>query len=144
MGDRRHHVRLAAARRDAPLWSFRAANWGFWLVTLGIAAMALVLAAQGLQQGFMLMAGTEWVHSINAIRPYWWIRSLTGIAMDVGVSLLVYTLMRHRSPRPAWRRPAHDEIDRLAGGRRRPFFVTLAMFVQGFLPAMIPESRSHR
>ncbi len=79
---------------DAPLWSFRAANWGFWLVTLGIAAMVLVLAAQGLQQGFMLMAGTEWVHSINAIRPYWWVRSLTGIAMDVGVSLLVYTLMK--------------------------------------------------
>jgi cytochrome c oxidase cbb3-type subunit 1 len=34
------------------------------------------------------------VHSINAIRPYWWVRSLTGIAMDVGVSLLVYTLMK--------------------------------------------------
>jgi cytochrome c oxidase cbb3-type subunit 1 len=79
---------------DAPLWSFRVANWGFWLMTLGIAAMALVLAAQGLQQGFMLMAGTEWVHTISAIRPYWWVRSLTGIAMDVGVSLLVYTLMK--------------------------------------------------
>ena len=38
------------------------------------------------------MAGTEWVHSINAIRPYWWVRSLTGIAMDVGVSLLVYAM----------------------------------------------------
>jgi cytochrome c oxidase cbb3-type subunit I len=79
---------------DAPLWSFRVGNWGFWLVTLGISVMALVLAAQGLQQGFMLMAGTEWVHAIDAIRPYWWVRSLTGIAMDVGVSLLVYTLMK--------------------------------------------------
>jgi cytochrome c oxidase cbb3-type subunit I len=79
---------------DAPLWSFRVGNWGFWLVTLGISAMGLVLAAQGLQQGFMLMAGTEWVHSVNAIRPYWWVRTLTGISMDVGMSLLVYTLMK--------------------------------------------------
>jgi cytochrome c oxidase cbb3-type subunit I len=79
---------------DAPLWSFRVGNWGFWLVTLGISAMGLVLTAQGLQQGFMLMAGTEWVHSVNAIRPYWWVRTLTGISMDVGMSLLVYTLMK--------------------------------------------------
>jgi cytochrome c oxidase cbb3-type subunit 1 len=79
---------------DAPLWSFRVGNWGFWLITLGISAMGLVLTAQGLQQGFMLMAGTEWVHSVNAIRPYWWVRTLTGISMDVGMSLVVYTLMK--------------------------------------------------
>ncbi|PYN73874.1 MAG: cytochrome oxidase [Candidatus Rokuibacteriota bacterium] len=79
---------------DAPLWSFRLGNWGFWLVTLGISAMGLVLTAQGLQQGFMLMAGTEWVHSVNAIRPYWWVRTFTGISMDLGMSLLVYTLMK--------------------------------------------------
>ncbi len=80
--------------RDAPLWSFRLGNWGFWLVTLGISAMGLVLTAQGLQQGFMLMAGTEWVHSVNAIRPYWWVRTFTGISMDIGMSFIVYTLMK--------------------------------------------------
>jgi cytochrome c oxidase cbb3-type subunit I len=87
-----------AGRRGAPpaeaLWSFRVGNWGFWLITLGISAMGLVLTAQGLQQGFMLMAGTEWVHSMNAIRPYWWVRTLTGISMDLGMSLVVYTLMK--------------------------------------------------
>ncbi len=80
--------------RDPPLWSFRVGNWGFWLVTLGISAMGLVLTAQGLQQGFMLMAGTEWVHSVNAIRPYWWVRTFTGISMDIGTSLVIYTLMK--------------------------------------------------
>jgi cytochrome c oxidase cbb3-type subunit 1 len=40
------------------------------------------------------MAGTEWVHSVNAIRPYWWVRTLTGISMDLGMSLVVYTLMK--------------------------------------------------
>ena len=37
----------------APLWSFRLGNWAYWLITLGIGSMAVVLAAQGLQQGFM-------------------------------------------------------------------------------------------
>jgi cytochrome c oxidase cbb3-type subunit I len=80
--------------RETSLWSFRLGNWGFWLVTLGISAMGLVLTAQGLQHGFMLMAGTEWVESVNAIRPYWWVRTFTGICMDIGMSLLVYTLMK--------------------------------------------------
>ena len=78
------------------LWSFRLGNWGFWLVTLGIASMSVVLAAQGLQQGFMLMAGVAWLDSINAMRPYWWLRTLTGLAMDVGVSLLVLTMVKGR------------------------------------------------
>jgi cytochrome c oxidase cbb3-type subunit I len=84
------------------LGSFTLANWGFWLITLGISAMGLVLAAQGLQQGFMLMAQSEWMHSVNAIRPYWWLRTFTGISMDIGMSLVVYTLMKgSRGSRPA-------------------------------------------
>jgi len=86
---------------DAPLWSVRFGNWGFWLVTLGISAMALVLMAQGLQQGFLLMAGAEWVHSVDAIRPYWWARTFTGFSINFGLSLVVYTLMKTSLARPA-------------------------------------------
>ena len=82
------------------LWSFKLGNWGFWLITLGISAMGLVLTAQGLQQGFMLIAGAEWVSSMNAIRPYWWVRTFTGISMDVGMSLLILNLMRTSLARP--------------------------------------------
>jgi cytochrome c oxidase cbb3-type subunit 1 len=32
--------------------------------------------------------------SVNAIRPYWWVRTFTGISMDLGMSLVVYTLMK--------------------------------------------------
>ena len=85
----------------APLWSFRLANWAYWLITLGIGSMALVLAAQGLQQGFMLMAGVEFTDSVTAMRPYWWLRTLTGVSMDVGVSLLVIDLMRTSMARRA-------------------------------------------
>jgi cytochrome c oxidase cbb3-type subunit 1 len=77
-----------------PLWSFRLGNWSYWLITIGIGSMAIVLSAQGLQQGFMLMTGAEFVDTIVSMRPYWWIRTLTGISMDVGMSLLVINLMR--------------------------------------------------
>jgi cytochrome c oxidase cbb3-type subunit I len=85
----------------APLASFRLANWGFWLIALGIGAMALVLSAQGLQQGFMLMAGAEFLDTVVAIRPYWWLRTLTGLSMDVGMSLVVLALMHTSLRRPA-------------------------------------------
>src|SRR5712692_7336930 len=76
-----------------PLRSRALGTWSFWLITLGISAMFVILTAQGLLQGFMLMAQAEWHDSVNAMRPYWWLRTLTGIVMDVGVSLLVLNLM---------------------------------------------------
>jgi len=81
--------------------SFRLANAGFWLITIGTVAMVLVLTTQGLQQGFMLMAQADWLDSVNAIRPYWWLRTLTGIVMDVGTSLVVLTLVRGSLQRTA-------------------------------------------
>lgn len=78
---------------DRPLWSFRMANWSFWLITVGIATMGLVLTAGGLAQGFMWMAGAEWLDSLLTMRPYWFVRTLAGISMDIGMGLLVLNLM---------------------------------------------------
>jgi cytochrome c oxidase cbb3-type subunit 1 len=77
-----------------PLWSFRLGNWSFWLITSGITLMGLDLTALGLQQGFMWIAGVEWLDSIVSVQPYWLVRTLAGVLMDTGVSLLVYNLMR--------------------------------------------------
>ncbi|MCY1503706.1 cytochrome c oxidase, cbb3-type, subunit I [compost metagenome] len=77
-----------------PLWSPRLGNWSFWLITFGISLMGLDLTMAGLQQGYMLMAGVEWLDSLVAIRPYWLVRTTAGISMDIGMSLLVYNLMR--------------------------------------------------
>ena len=77
-----------------PLWSFKLGNWSFWLITAGISLMGIDLTMAGLQQGFMLMAGTEWLDTLVAIRPYWLVRTVAGITMDIGMSLLVYNLMR--------------------------------------------------
>lgn len=77
-----------------PLWSFKLGNWSFWLITIGISVMGLDLTMAGLQQGFSLMSGVEWLDSLVAIRPYWLVRTVAGISMDIGMSLLVYNLMR--------------------------------------------------
>jgi cytochrome c oxidase cbb3-type subunit 1 len=84
-----------------PLAAFRLANWGFWLITLGIGSMGAVLSAQGLLQGFMLMSGAEFVDTVATIRPYWWVRTLTGLSMDVGMSLVVLALVKTSWPRSA-------------------------------------------
>lgn len=76
------------------LWSFKAGNWSFWLITCGICTMGIVLSAQGLQQGYMWMAGVEWMDSIVAIQAFWFVRTLAGIMMDLGMTLLVYNLIR--------------------------------------------------
>jgi cytochrome c oxidase cbb3-type subunit 1 len=83
------------------LWSFRMGNWSFWLITCGISTMGLVLTAGGLQQGFEWMAGTEWLDTVLSMRPYWFVRTLSGISMDIGMSLLVINLMMTAITRPA-------------------------------------------
>ena len=76
-----------------PLWSWTMGNWSFWLITCGISTMGLVLTAAGLQQGFQWMAGTEWVSTIPPMKPYWYVRTLSGISMDIGMTLLVVNMM---------------------------------------------------
>jgi cytochrome c oxidase cbb3-type subunit 1 len=76
-----------------PLWSFRMGNWSFWLITFGISLMGLSLTQGGMQQGFEWMSGAEWLDSLIHVRPYWLVRTLAGISMDTGMSLLVVNLM---------------------------------------------------
>jgi len=54
----------------------------------GISSMIIVLIIQGLIQGTALMAGAEFVNSVVSMKPYWFIRTLVGLTMDVGVALV--------------------------------------------------------
>jgi cytochrome c oxidase cbb3-type subunit I len=51
----------------------------------------------------MWMDGSEWVNSILPMSPYWFVRTLAGLSMDIGMSLLVFNLMMTalREPREA-------------------------------------------
>lgn len=98
------------------LWSFRMGNWSFWLITVGISTMGLVLTAGGLQQGFQWMTGAEWLDTVLPMQPYWFVRTLSGITMDIGMSLLVINLMLTALVEPAAeRRPALRPGDEPAG-----------------------------
>jgi len=79
---------------DRPLWSFKLGNWSFWLITIGISLMGIGLSAQGIEQGYMWMVGTEWLDSMVPMKPYWLVRTVAGASMDIGMTLLVYNLVR--------------------------------------------------
>jgi cytochrome c oxidase cbb3-type subunit 1 len=80
--------------------------------------MGLVLTAAGLQQGFQWMAGTEWLDTVLSMRPYWLVRTVSGISMDIGMSLLVINLMMTAlvQPAEATERPPFGAVPVPAGG----------------------------
>ena len=47
------------------------------------------------------MNGTEWLDTVTRMRAYWLVRTLSGITMDIGMSLLVFNLMMTALTRPA-------------------------------------------
>ncbi len=77
------------------------AQWSSWMIMLGISAMISVLILQGLIQGTELQAGSEFVDSVNTMKPYWLIRTFTGITMDIGISLVGINLIFSKTARAA-------------------------------------------
>jgi cytochrome c oxidase cbb3-type subunit 1 len=104
------------------LWSFKMGNWSFWLITCGISIMGIVLSAAGLQQGFQWMNGAEWIDTVVQMRAYWLVRTVAGLSMDIGMSLLIINLMMtalKRSDTAVGFRPqspAPDSVTALAVG----------------------------
>src|SRR6267154_3024767 len=74
------------------LYSKNFAQWHYWLTVVGFSIMAFDLTIQGLMQGTMLQAGAEFVDSMSAMKPYWFVRSLAGITMDIGAALGFWNL----------------------------------------------------
>jgi cytochrome c oxidase cbb3-type subunit 1 len=69
------------------------ATWSTWLIIIGISAMGSGLIIQGLIQGSMLQGGAFFVDSMAAMKPFWMIRTLAGLSMDVGVALVGINLL---------------------------------------------------
>ena len=42
----------------------------------------------------------EWLDSILSMRPYWFLRTMAGISMDIGMTLLVINMMMTALGRP--------------------------------------------
>src|SRR5712675_849679 len=76
------------------LYSKNFAQWHYWLTVVGFSIMAFDLTIQGLMQGTMLQAGADFVDSMSAMKPYWFTRTLAGIAMDIGAALGMWNLYK--------------------------------------------------
>ncbi len=70
-----------------------------WAMIMGISSMFTVLVIQGLIQGTELAAGAEFVDSIVSMKTYWFIRTFTGITMDIGISLVAINLFFSKAAR---------------------------------------------
>jgi cbb3-type cytochrome oxidase subunit 1 len=77
--------RLPWARYNA-----RAIWWAYWLLVVGMVTMFVDLTAAGLVQGLMWQSASPWIDSVIATRPYWIVRTGSGLILAAGfVSLLL-------------------------------------------------------
>lgn len=73
----------------------RIALWSTWMIMSGITGMVIVLSIQGLVQGTELITGAEFIDSLVTMKPYWLLRTITGITMDIGIALVAINLLRY-------------------------------------------------
>ena len=88
LGGLLHAWRLTSGCRYSP----RLANWSFWLLTLGLAAMFLDLTAAGLVQGQLWQGDLPWMDSVRASVPFWWVRTVSGFVLLAGFVAVVAAL----------------------------------------------------
>lgn len=69
-------------------FNVKIAQWSSWMMMTGIVSMVSVLVVQGLIQGTEMMAGAEFVDSMVTMKPYWFIRTVAGIVMYIGISMV--------------------------------------------------------
>lgn len=68
------------------------ATWSFWLLSFGLLAMVLVLTIAGMIQGQLWQGAGPWLDSVEASRPYWVIRTLTGVPIILGFGALILAM----------------------------------------------------
>jgi cbb3-type cytochrome c oxidase subunit I/cbb3-type cytochrome c oxidase subunit II len=143
------------------LWSDRLASWHLWLTITGFTVMAVVLAAMGFIQGSMLEYGVNFVDTVKEMKPWWAVRSLAGLTMDIGFVLLVinfYKTAREGKPlekeqeTSLWAKDTPVQVEGAKGSwietpstvflAAGVGFFSLAVFVQGIIPWLMPETRT--
>jgi cytochrome c oxidase cbb3-type subunit 1 len=67
-------------------------SWAFWMSTLGIIVMFLDLTMAGLIAGFMQRNLSPWHDLITTSMPFWWVRTVAGAMMIVGLLCVLYNM----------------------------------------------------
>jgi cytochrome c oxidase cbb3-type subunit 1 len=81
------------------LYSESLAEWHFWLAFVGVFVMWLDLLGAGVMQGYMWKQLVPFVDVLQATKPFWWVRMLSGIPILVSTFLFainVYMTWKHR------------------------------------------------
>jgi cytochrome c oxidase cbb3-type subunit 1 len=76
-----------------PLYSEGLARWHFWLSLLGIVIMDIDLLSAGLVQGYMWKTMAPFIDTVIASKPFWWVRTLAGVAIFAGQVVFVINMI---------------------------------------------------
>jgi cytochrome c oxidase cbb3-type subunit 1 len=75
-------------------YSQRLHAWAYWLCTLGLALMFIVLTIAGVVQGATWWGLSPFIDSVLFSVPFWWVRTFTGIMITAGILAFLYNLWR--------------------------------------------------
>ena len=100
---------LAPRLFQTELWSQKLANVHFWIATIGILFYIIAMYTAGIQQGLMWRAFDEtgrlaypdFVETVTAIVPMYWVRLFGGLLFLSGAILCVVNLLMTWARRPA-------------------------------------------
>jgi cytochrome c oxidase cbb3-type subunit 1 len=81
--------RLTGREWLEPKWNYLA----YWLTTLGMLVMFFTLVAAGLMQGFLWKELAPWEASVVSSVPFWWVRTISGTAIVVGVVMIATNML---------------------------------------------------
>jgi len=74
-------------------WSTALRRWSFWLTVLGLGSMFLTLTASGLIEGFMSLNLVARETILETMRPFWLVRSFTGVMILTGFTCLAVNMV---------------------------------------------------
>lgn len=82
-------------------YSRRLNQWHYWLSMIGLLIMFIDLLAAGLVHGAMLDNLSPWMSIVDAMKPYWGIRTFAGGMILTGQLVWTYNLWKTaRTPKP--------------------------------------------
>lgn len=74
-------------------YNAKALDYAYWLLVAGITIMVVDLTAAGIVEARLWQAGAPWLDSITAARPYWIVRTLSGLLIAGGFIMLLAGLV---------------------------------------------------
>jgi len=65
-------------------YNARAMSWAYWLLFAGVAMMVTDLTIAGLVEARLWQSAAPWLDSVRAARPYWVLRTFSGVPITLG------------------------------------------------------------